>query len=130
MLTADFGGNGWIKVKRFTIKTMQSLNNILHTIQPFANAGVFLLTYIAEHIIPQRKDLIDHKHDLKNIAVGVFNLIVIAFTGFQFQKAIEWLNNNQMGLLQLIKLSSAVAIIAGVLLIDIPMYWWHRINHK
>ncbi len=67
---------------------------------------------------------------MKNIAVGVFNLIVIAFTGFQFQKAIEWLNNNQMGLLQLIKLSSAVAIIAGVLLIDIPMYWWHRINHE
>ncbi len=130
MLTADFGGNGWIKVKRFTIKTMQSLNNILHTIQPFAIAGVFLLTYIAEHIIPQRKELIDHKHDLKNIAVGVFNLIVIAFAGFQFQKAIEWLNNNQMGLLQLIKLSSAVAIIAGVLLIDIFMYWWHRINHE
>ncbi len=51
MLTAGFGGNGWIKVKRFTIKTIQSLNNILPTIQPFADAGVFLLTYIAEHII-------------------------------------------------------------------------------
>ena len=50
MLTAGFGGNGWIKVKRFTIKTIQSLNNIFITI-PFADAGVFLLTYIAEHII-------------------------------------------------------------------------------
>ena len=109
---------------------MEPFNKILHTIQPFAIAGVFLLTYIAEHIIPQRKEIIDHKHDLKNIAIGVFNLIIIAFAGFQFQRAIEWLNNKQFGLLQLIKGSTVVAIIAGVLLIDIFMYWWHRINHE
>jgi uncharacterized protein YqcC (DUF446 family) len=78
---ANFGAGGWRKVKKFTIKTMEPLNQILHSIQPFAIAGVFLLTYIAEHIIPQRKEIIDHKHDLQNIAVGVFNLIIIAFAG-------------------------------------------------
>lgn len=127
---ADFGGSGWRKVKKFTTKTMEPLNKILHTVQPFAIAGVFLLTYIAEHIIPQRKEIIDHKHDLKNIGVGVFNLIIIAFAGFQFQRAIEWLNNQHFGLLQLIKGAAVFAIIIGVLLIDIFMYWWHRINHE
>lgn len=105
-------------------------NDVFITIQPYALAGVFLLTYLAEHIIPQRKEIIDHKHDFKNIMIGFFNLLVIAVVGVQFQKAIEWVNNKQFGLLQLFTIPSYVAIIAGVLLIDIFMYWWHRINHE
>ncbi len=106
------------------------INNFIHNIQPYALAGVFVLTYIAEHIIPQRKELIDHKHDLKNILVGVINLLIIAVVGVQFQNAIEWLNNHQFGLLQLFHISSYIKIVLGVLLIDIFMYWWHRINHE
>lgn len=106
------------------------MNHLIHTIQPYALAGVFVLTYLAEHIIPQRKEIIDHKHDLKNILVGVFNLVLIAVVGMQFQKAIEWLNNKHFGLLQLFNIPSIVAIVIGVLLIDIFMYWWHRINHQ
>ena len=106
------------------------MNDLLQTIQPYALAGVFLLTYLAEHIIPQRKEIIDHKHDLKNILVGLLNLVIIAVVGVQFQKAIEWLNNQQFGLLQLFNIPSYLAIMIGVLLIDIFMYWWHRINHE
>ena len=106
------------------------MNDLLQTIQPYALAGVFLLTYVAEHIIPQRKEIIDHNHDLKNILVGLLNLVIIAVVGVQFQKAIEWLNNKQFGLLQLFNIPSYLAIIIGVLLIDIFMYWWHRINHE
>lgn len=106
------------------------MNHLIHTIQPYALAGVFVLTYLAEHIIPQRKEIIDYKHDLKNILVGVFNLVLIAVVGMQFQKAIEWLNNKHFGLLQLFNIPSIVAIVIGVLLIDIFMYWWHRINHQ
>lgn len=106
------------------------MNDLIHTIQPYALAGVFLLTYLAEHIIPQRKEIIDHKHDLKNILVGVFNLVLIAVVGMQFQKAIEWLNNKHFGLLQLFNIPSIIEIVIGVLLIDIFMYWWHRVNHE
>lgn len=109
---------------------MEALNNILHTLQPYAIASVFLLTYIAEHIIPQRKEIIDHKHDIKNIVVGVFNFAFIAFVGYQFQKVIESLNNKHFGLLQLLHPSTFIHVFIGVLLIDIFMYWWHRINHE
>ncbi len=109
---------------------MDALNNILHTIQPYALAGIFLLIYIAEHIIPQRREIIDHKHDLKNISVGILNLAFVAFAGLQFQNAIQWLNNEEFGLLLSLKIPGAVSIITGVLLIDIFMYWWHRINHE
>jgi len=106
------------------------MNDLIHTIQPYALAGIFLLMYLAEHIIPQRKEIIDHKHDLKNILVGVFNLGLIALVGVQFQKAIEWLNNKDFGLLQLFNISSIIEILIGVLLIDIFMYWWHTVNHE
>ena len=109
---------------------MSVINNIIITIQPYALAGVFILTYLAEHIIPQRKEIIDHRHDFKNIMIGVFNLLIIAVVGVKFQKAIKWLNKKQVGLLQLFNMQSYLVIIIGVLLIDIFMYWWHRINHE
>lgn len=106
------------------------MNDVISTIQPYALAGVFVLTYLAEHMIPQRKDIIDHKHDLKNILIGVLNLGLIAVVGVQFQKAIEWLNIKDFGLLQLINFPFVIADVLGILLIDIFMYWWHRINHE
>ncbi|HZH63749.1 MAG TPA: sterol desaturase family protein [Flavisolibacter sp.] len=106
------------------------MNDLLHAIQPYALTGVFVLTYLAEHLMPQRKEIIDHNHDIKNVLVGVFNLVLIAVVGVQFQKAIEWLNNRHFGLLQLFHIPSVIDIIMGVLLIDIFMYWWHRVNHE
>ncbi len=106
------------------------MNDLILTIQPYALGGVFVLTYLAEHIIPQRKEIIDHKHDLKNILVGVINLVLIAVVGIKFQNAIEWLNNKHFGILKFFSIPSFITIIIGVLLIDIFMYWWHRINHE
>lgn len=40
---------------------------IIKIITPYILGGIFLLVYVAEHVFPQRKDLIDHKHDLINI---------------------------------------------------------------
>ena len=67
---------------------------------------------------------------MRNIAIGVFNLVLIAVVGVEFQKAIEWLNNKDFGLLQLFDIPSVVSIVISVLFIDIFMYWWHRINHE
>ncbi len=101
------------------------MNDLIHTIQPYALAGIFLLTYLAEHIIPQRIEIIDHKHDLKNILVGVFNLVLIAVVGMQFQKAIEWLNTKHFGLLQLFNIPSIIEIVIGVLLMCCSTYYQH-----
>lgn len=106
------------------------MNDFIRSIQPYTLAGVFVLTYLAEHIIPQRKDIIDHRHDLVNILIGLFNLVIIAVVGIQFQNAIAWLNSKHFGLLLLVNIPSVIGIVAGVLLIDIFMYWWHRVNHE
>lgn len=107
-------------------------NNIIYTlqiIQPFAVGIVFTLTYLAEHIIPQRKELIDHKHDAKNIALGVFNTILVFVVAYYFQQLIQYCNLQHFGLLQWLPLGIWVQLIASFLLIDCYLYWWHRSNH-
>lgn len=53
----------------------------LKDIQPFDVGGLFALVYLAEHLLPQRRDLIDYKHDFFNIFTGLLNLII---AGFEF----------------------------------------------
>lgn len=109
---------------------MYNFTKFLMVAQPYAIAIVFILTYAAEHIIPERKESIDHKHDFKNIAAGLINLFLIAFVGFKFQQVIEWFNSKNFGILRIIHFSTAVQTIIGVLCIDLFMYWWHRANHE
>ena len=54
---------------------------LIMTIIPYALGNLFLLIYISEHIYPQRKDLIDHQHDLKNIFVGSINTVLVFIWG-------------------------------------------------
>lgn len=44
--------------------------------------------------------------------------------------AIEWLIQKQIGLFYLIEIPSGVKIIAGVALLDLVVYWFHRIAHR
>ena len=109
---------------------MSTLNHILEAVQPYTVAIVFIITYLAEHIIPERRETPDYKHDLKNIGVGALNLLLIAFAGFRFQKIMEWFNDKNFGLLRMVHFPSTLQIIVGVLFIDLFMYWWHRANHE
>jgi sterol desaturase/sphingolipid hydroxylase (fatty acid hydroxylase superfamily) len=107
-------------------------NNYTYTlqiIQPFAVGIVFTLTYVAEHIIPQRRELIDHKHDVKNMALGIFNTIFVFVVGYYFQQLIQFCNVQQFGLLQWLPVGIWVQLIISFLLIDCFLYWWHRSNH-
>ncbi|MEP7277213.1 MAG: sterol desaturase family protein [Bacteroidota bacterium] len=102
---------------------------LIKQLQPFILAFSFLLIYIAEHIFPQRTSSSLAKHDVLNALVGVFNGIVIFIGGYFFQQLITWLNKNNIGLLYLVRINSHVKTLLQLLLIDLFMYWWHRLNH-
>lgn len=102
---------------------------IIKIITPYILGGIFLLVYVAEHVFPQRKDLIDHKHDLINILLGLINMALVFIAGFYFQQFVEYTTVNHFGILQWLKLSFLAELIIGFLLIDLFMYWWHRFNH-
>ena len=103
--------------------------DFIKIITPYTLGIVFLLIYLSEHIFPQRKDLIDHKHDAINILVGLLNLVLVFTGGYYFQQFIEFTNARHFGILQLLQMPFFIELIAGVLFIDCFLYWWHRINH-
>ena len=106
------------------------LIDTLKSIQPFAIAISFLLLYLCEYIIPQRKELIDRRHDFKNILLGLLNFGIAFGAGYYFQILLGVINKNQWGLFPLITLNKILFVSIQLICIDIFMYWWHRLNHE
>ena len=102
------------------------MSNIL---QPLAVGFVFLLTYLAEYLFPQRKELLTNNHDLKNIMIGLVNLLFSFVSGFYLQKLMAFASVKNFGLISFVKIPAILSIILQILCIDIFVYWWHRINH-
>ncbi len=104
--------------------------NLLKAFQPYAIAISFAAVYFAEHIIPQRREIIDHEHDLRNISVGILNLVIAAGGGYFLQRWLIYISQNNFGLLQLLGEMFWLKTTIGFILIDLFLYWWHRANHE
>lgn len=98
--------------------------------QGIISGCVFLIIYVAEHLFPERKKIIDHKHDLFNLLIGAFDVVLIFFTGIIFNKFINWAEANHIGLMNQFALNELIKIVVEFILIDLFMYWWHRANHE
>jgi sterol desaturase/sphingolipid hydroxylase (fatty acid hydroxylase superfamily) len=98
-------------------------------IQPMAIGLVFLTAYVAEHLFPQRKELSSRRHDLKNIGVGLLNLVFTFVSGYYLQKLMVYTATRHIGLAGFSQLPLVWSIILQILFIDLFVYWWHRINH-
>ncbi len=108
---------------------MPDLLSFLKTLQPFLIGGAFGLLYLAEHVFPQKSHGINRPHDLKNLAVGIFNFVLVFLVGIYYQKGIVYLEAHHFGLFNLIELPFVLRIFLELLLLDLFMYWWHRANH-
>jgi len=109
---------------------MNEFADLVRLLQPYAGGISFALIYLAEHIIPQRRELIDHRHDLTNILVGLINLVLAFGGGYLLQKVLDFTFSHHFGLLQLLPDFFWLQTAIGFILIDILMYWWHRFNHE
>lgn len=107
-----------------------NIADFLAHIQPFAIGGVFLLLYVAEHLYPQRKDLVGYRHDVRNLGVGVLNAVLIFGVGYFFQRWMELYCDRKFGLFNLLELPRGLRFVVEGLLLDCAMYWWHRANHR
>lgn len=102
----------------------------LKAAQPFAIGGVLLLSYVAEHIWPQRRELIDYRHDAWNAAIGILNAALIFGLGYLFQKLMNWYNGLPFGVLNIVPVPRLLRIAVELAVLDFLMYWWHRANHR
>lgn len=106
------------------------LIDTIKSIQPFAIGISFLLLYIVEYFLPQRRELVDRRHDIKNILLGLLNFGIAFAAGYYFQVLLGIINKNQWGLFSLISMNGILLVIIQFFCIDIFMYWWHRLNHQ
>lgn len=88
---------------------------------------VFTIIFLWENIIPQRRFTGLFAHNLINFGYGLMNLIISFSGGYYFSKYLDWMQVNFGGLLTLV--SVKWSLISGLMIADILMYWWHRINH-
>ena len=100
------------------------------TFQGLAVGLLFLVTYLAEHLFPQRKKLVKTNHDLKNIMIGLVNLLFSFVTGYYLQKLMQYALVKHIGLIPFTKIPILLSVMLQILCIDLFIYWWHRINHK
>ena len=98
-------------------------------IQGIIAAIIFSAIYTAEHLYPQRKEIIDYKHELFNFLIGVGNQLIMVVAGFFTVYIISLSDQSHFGLLRWLQLPLTVNYIIGFVLIDFWMYWWHRANH-
>ncbi len=93
---------------------------------------VLALLWTLETVIPFLQNRQQRlKHSMRNIAIGVFNTIILAILfGPILLNLTEWTEINNLGLLHLVDLSIWATAILAVLLLDGWMYLWHRANHR
>ncbi len=119
---------------------MQEIESILSNTQiAIAFFGIIVLSLI-ENLHPFFDFFRDNKkkrnwHYIKNLSIGLINALVITliFSGLWLWSTV-WSDQHTFGLLHwsepfLGDYSSGIRIIAAVLLFDLWMYTWHRINH-
>ena len=97
-------------------------------IQPLSVGILFAGIYLVEHLVPARAVQKKRHHDLVNLLVGAGNLVVVVFGGYLLQMVLIRFNHQGFGLLYLLPYSW-MTLILGILLADLWMYWWHRVNH-
>jgi sterol desaturase/sphingolipid hydroxylase (fatty acid hydroxylase superfamily) len=71
------------------------------------------------------------RHGLKNLALGVLNAVVtgLLFVGLWWSTA-AWAERQHFGLLRWVELPAWARFALALLLFDVWMYFWHRLNHR
>ena len=120
---------------------MQAVIDILSGTQAAVSLGGLIILGVYESMHPffdfyqQKKDN-RTKHFARNLAVGAVNavLIVALFSGLWLWATV-WADNNNFGLFNWLdslipNFPTWTRLIGVILLFDLWMYLWHRINHK
>ena len=91
--------------------------------------SVFVLQYLFEHIFPQNKEYNNLKNEVKNVGVGIFNITLLFIPAALLVEVLLFTKTKGLGLFQWIHLPILVNIIFTIIIMDVAMYWWHRLNH-
>ena len=106
----------------------------LRQLQPAAAIAVLaalLLAETAHPFVDAFRERSRGRHALRNLALGAVNGVIVAvgFAGL-WVAAAEWASARDVGLLNFVALPAWAHAAGAVLLLDLWMYAWHRLNHR
>ncbi len=90
---------------------------------------VFILQYFFEHVFPEQKKYNDGKNERRNVLIGIVNGLLLFIPSALLTELISLIEKNKIGLFQMLDFSLWINIIATLVVMDLFMYWWHRLNH-
>lgn len=90
---------------------------------------LFAGQYVVEHHFAHAREHNNRRHELYNIKLGLLNLVINFLPATGLINLLSWIEVNNIGLLQQIHLPLALDMIVTVVLMDLWMYCWHRLNH-
>jgi len=101
-------------------------------VKPALTVACFAALWVAESFAPYfaspRKRW---KHAGRNLAIALLNTVVLALVfGTATVAVAGWTTERQLGLLNLTALHSIVHFFGAILLLDLWLYVWHRLNHR
>ena len=109
-----------------------ALSSKLHIATAMILGAAWILLFALERLVPLRKARSALSNRLvvngcvSALALGTAYLVVMPAAS----TALQHVAVQQFGLLQWIRLSPAVAIVAGIALLDLSFYYWHMANHR
>lgn len=89
-----------------------------------------LFMYFLERKRPERTYLNNSKHDLLNVLAGITNKVAASLITKRTYSVLDTAKSKKFGILNVIKLPNTSKSIFALILIDLWMYWWHRMNHE
>lgn len=90
-------------------------------------AAVFALEGMIPFYHPRPRRL---RHGLLNLSLALLNALVVALTAPLAVLAAEVARSHGLGILHWLGVSGLASTLAGIVAMDLWMYWWHRGVHR
>jgi len=101
----------------------------LKYVQIISLASVFALQFFFEHIYPQKREINNWKNEGFNLLIGLLNLALTFIPATFFVQWIHFIEARKLGLLHQFDLPLWINIVTSIVVLDLWMYAWHRVNH-
>jgi sterol desaturase/sphingolipid hydroxylase (fatty acid hydroxylase superfamily) len=109
---------------------MQLLNQLLAINPNYILIGLMVLFYSLEHLFPiEFKFKRKPQHLFNNVAFILLFTALNVFWAAATVYAIEWFNQNHIGLFYLVTMPVWLQLLLSVILFDFVSYWFHRGAH-
>lgn len=104
--------------------------SLLYKLSKVALVSFSVITYFFEQKKPNKNYKNTLEHDLKNLALGSINKMVGALIVSKTYDVFELTEKRDFGLIAKLNNKPIQKFILALMLIDLWMYFWHRLNHE